>query len=86
VPPAILQAALTEPDNAAAKKLTLRESEIVRNVAIGMRNAEVAARLSLSESTVKSHLARIFQKLGIRDRIELTRYAIRTELTSLQSR
>jgi len=71
-------------DGPAAKRLTPRESEIVRYVAIGMRNAEVAARLSLSESTVKTHLTNIFQKLGIRDRIELTRYAIKTGLVTVQ--
>jgi DNA-binding NarL/FixJ family response regulator len=83
MPPA-MQAALVGQDGPAAKKLTPRESEIVRYVAIGMRNAEVAARLSLSESTVKTHLTNIFQKLGIRDRIELTRYAIKTGLVTVQ--
>jgi DNA-binding NarL/FixJ family response regulator len=85
MPPA-MQAALVAQDGPAAKKLTARESEIVRFVAIGMRNAEVAARLSLSESTVKTHLTNIFQKLGIRDRIELTRYAIKTGLVTVQDR
>jgi DNA-binding NarL/FixJ family response regulator len=83
MPPA-MQAALVGQDGPAAKKLTPRESEIVRYVAVGMRNAEVAARLSLSESTVKTHLTNIFQKLGIRDRIELTRYAIKTGLVTVQ--
>jgi DNA-binding NarL/FixJ family response regulator len=82
MPPA-MQAALVGQDGPATKKLTPRESEIVRYVAIGMRNAEVAARLSLSESTVKTHLTNIFQKLGIRDRIELTRYAIKTGLVTV---
>jgi DNA-binding NarL/FixJ family response regulator len=83
MPPA-MQAALVAQDGSSAKKLTARESEIVRHVAVGMRNAEVAARLSLSESTVKTHLTNIFQKLGIRDRIELTRYAIKTGLVTVQ--
>ena len=83
MPPAI-QAALVGQDGPTARKLTPRESEIVRCVAVGMRNAEVAARLSLSESTVKTHLTNIFQKLGIRDRIELTRYAIKTGLVTVQ--
>ena len=83
MPPA-MQAALVAQDSPAAKKLTARESEIVRYVAIGMRNAEVATRLSLSESTVKTHLTNIFQKLGIRDRTELARYAIRTGLVTVQ--
>jgi DNA-binding NarL/FixJ family response regulator len=75
--------ALIGQDSRVAKQLTRRESEIVRNVAIGMRNAEVAARLSLSESTVKTHLTNIFQKLGFRDRTELTRYAIKTGLVTV---
>jgi DNA-binding NarL/FixJ family response regulator len=83
MPPA-MQAALVGHDGPAAKRLTARESEIVRYVAIGMRNAEVAARLSLSESTVKTHLTNIFHKLGIRDRTELTRYAIKTGLVTVQ--
>jgi DNA-binding NarL/FixJ family response regulator len=85
MPPAI-QAALVGQEGSTAKKLTPRESEIVRYVAVGMRNAEVATRLSLSESTVKTHLTNIFQKLGIRDRIELTRYAIKTGLVTVQDR
>jgi two-component system, NarL family, nitrate/nitrite response regulator NarL len=64
--------------------LTDRESEIVRYVADGLRNAEVAQRLSISESTVKSHLNNIFQKLGLRDRVELTHYAIRAGLVGLR--
>ncbi len=66
------------------KQLTDRESEIVRYVADGLRNAEVAQRLSISESTVKSHLNNIFQKLGLRDRVELTHYAIRAGLVGLR--
>lgn len=66
------------------KRLTERESEIVRYVADGLRNAEVAQRLSISESTVKSHLNAIFQKLGLRDRVELTHYAIRAGLIGLR--
>jgi len=82
MPPA-MQAALVGHDGSAAKKLTPRESEIVRHVALGMRNAEVASRLSVSESTVKTHLNNIFQKLEISDRIELTRYAIKTGLVTV---
>ena len=83
--PPILQAALTQQGN-TTKKLTARESEIVRLVAAGMRNAEVADRLSLSEHTIKTHLTNVFQKLGIRDRLELSHYAIRAGLISVQDR
>ena len=78
LPPALqaeMAAGLREPANAA---LTRREREIVRHVALGLRNAEVATRLSISEVTVKTHLNNIFQKLGLRDRVELTLHAIRT--------
>ena len=60
--------------------LSARESEIVRYVAVGMRNAEVADKLAITEGTVKVHLNNIFKKLGIRDRVELTLYAIRHHL------
>ena len=57
--------------------LSEREREIVRHVALGLRNAEVAQRLCISEATVKTHLNNVFQKLGLRDRVELALYAIR---------
>jgi DNA-binding NarL/FixJ family response regulator len=81
-----LQAAFTQDDPDAPKRLTRRESEIIRCVAMGMRNAEVAEHLSLSENTVKTHLTNIFQKLGIRDRLELTHYAIRRGLVTVRDR
>lgn len=64
--------------NPSASPLTVREEEVVRHVALGLRNAEVGKRLFISEQTVKTHLNNIFQKLGMQDRAELTRYAIRT--------
>ncbi len=58
-------------------ELSAREEEIVRCVALGLRNAEVAQRLSIAEETVKTHLHRIFRKLGVRDRVELVLLAAR---------
>lgn len=78
--PPELQAAFAAGANLSARKLTARESEVVGCVALGLRNAEVAQRLSVSEATIKTHLTNIFQKLGLRDRLELVRYAIRTGL------
>jgi DNA-binding NarL/FixJ family response regulator len=72
-----LAAQLKDP---AQQKLTKREREIVQHVARGMRNAEVAKRLFISEMTVKTHLNNIFQKVGVRDRVGLTLYAVRTGL------
>jgi DNA-binding NarL/FixJ family response regulator len=57
--------------------LSAREEEVVRYVARGLRNAEIGANLSISEETVKTHLNRIFRKLGVRDRVELVLYATR---------
>jgi DNA-binding NarL/FixJ family response regulator len=84
--PPVLQAAFTRQDPASHKRLTRRESEIIRCVATGMRNAEVAEHLSLSENTVKTHLTNIFQKLSIRDRLGLTHYAIKRGLVSVRDR
>lgn len=62
--------------------ITPREQEIVREVALGRRNAEVARTLFISEETVKKHLNTVFQKLGLRDRVQLTLYAIRSGIVS----
>jgi two-component system, NarL family, response regulator NreC len=55
--------------------LSEREREIVRNVALGYTNAQIAARLYLSERTVKTYRARAIAKLGCSSRAELTAYA-----------
>ncbi|MBI2351900.1 MAG: response regulator transcription factor, partial [Deltaproteobacteria bacterium] len=59
----------------AAQRLTPREIEIVKQVAAGLRNTEIAKRLFISEGTVKMHLHNIYQKLGVDSRTKLTRYA-----------
>ena len=63
-------------------RLSPREEAVARCVAVGLRNAEVAERLSISETTVKSHLHSAFQKLGLRDRVALARYVFRVGLLS----
>jgi DNA-binding NarL/FixJ family response regulator len=86
MPPALqahLTAQLREPHR---DTLTPREREIIRHVALGLRNAEVGRKLFISEETVKTHLNNIFKKLGVRDRAELTRHAIRVGLVGLHER
>lgn len=55
--------------------LSRRESEIVKMVAAGLRNKEIAAKLFIGEGTVKTHLHAIYRKLGVHGRVELTLYA-----------
>jgi DNA-binding NarL/FixJ family response regulator len=75
-----ISARLREPSDSP---LTQREREIVRHVALGLRNAEVATALGITEVTVKSHLNNVFQKLDLRDRVQLTWYAIRTGIVDV---
>jgi DNA-binding NarL/FixJ family response regulator len=67
----------TPPDLAA---LSERELEVMRLVARGLSNAEMAADLVLSEATVKTHVASILRKLGARDRVQLVIRAYETGL------
>ncbi|HHL40966.1 MAG TPA: response regulator transcription factor [Deltaproteobacteria bacterium] len=62
-----------------AATLTRRELEIVSLISEGCRNKEIAAKLKISEPTVKAHLNRIFGKLDIHNRAQLVTYAVRNE-------
>ena len=81
--PPTVQTEFARQESSSGKELTPRECEIIRYVASGMRNIEVGERLSITESTVKTHLNNIFQKLGVRDRLELTHYAIKTGMVAV---
>jgi DNA-binding NarL/FixJ family response regulator len=77
LPPLLQTELAAQMGSAADQRLTAREHEIARYVAEGLRNAEIAQRLAISESTVKTHLNNIFQKLHLRDRVELALHALR---------
>jgi DNA-binding NarL/FixJ family response regulator len=77
LPPLLQTELAAQMGSSSDQRLTAREHEIARYVAEGLRNAEIAQRLAISESTVKTHLNNIFQKLHLRDRVELALHALR---------
>jgi DNA-binding NarL/FixJ family response regulator len=60
--------------------LTPRELDIVSAIVGGLGNRDMARQFSLSEQTVKHHLTRIYDKLGVANRLELALYAIQRRL------
>jgi DNA-binding NarL/FixJ family response regulator len=67
-------------ESGSGEMLTPREQEIVKLVAEAHTNDEIGELLHISKKTVERHRANVLEKLGMRDRVELTRYAIRRGL------
>jgi DNA-binding NarL/FixJ family response regulator len=68
----------TSPPPSDQAGLTTREQEILHLIGEGLRNPEIAARLVISEATVKTHINNLFAKAGLHSRAEAVRYALRT--------
>jgi DNA-binding NarL/FixJ family response regulator len=78
---AVVKEWLDHGENAGPRdRLTPRELEVVKLIAEAYTNKQIAEILKLSEKTVESHRANVLAKLGMRDRVELVRYAIRRGL------
>jgi DNA-binding NarL/FixJ family response regulator len=74
-----------DPEVARIASLSEREREVILLIGKGLKNKEIAMRLSISEITVRHHLSSIYSKLAVANRLELTIYAYRNSLADLPS-
>lgn len=71
------------PENCRIETLTKRELEVLKKIAIGMSNKEIALKFEISERTVKNHVFNIFKKISVSDRTQAAVFAIRSNLVNL---
>jgi len=76
----IIRAWIEDPSAGPSEPLTPREQEVVKLIAEAYTNRQIAEILNVAEKTVESHRGNLLRKLGMRDRVELVRYAIRRGL------
>ncbi len=72
-----------EKEKVEEEKLTRREIEVLKLLAEGLFNKEIAYKLSISEKTVKNHVSNIFKKIGVFDRTQAAVYAIKNNIVEL---
>jgi DNA-binding NarL/FixJ family response regulator len=78
--PQVARAMASSDPEPVARDLTERETEVLRLVRAGLSNKRIARRLSISEKTVKTHLTRIFERIGVTDRTQAALWAERMGL------
>ena len=78
------QMARTDRSQPATPRLTERELEVLRLVAQGLNNREIARQLFISENTVKNHVRNLLEKLQLHSRMEAVLYAVREKIVDLQ--
>jgi DNA-binding NarL/FixJ family response regulator len=76
----LVRAWMQDDSSGPSEPLTPREQEVLKLIAEAHTNAQIAEILHLAEKTVESHRGNLLRKLGMRDRVELVRYAIRRGL------
>ena len=70
-------------DNEKLEKLTKRELQVLKLLAIGKLNRQVAEELDISERTVKNHVSSIFKKIDVKDRTQAAVFTIRNNLINI---